>query len=164
MSLERAVSFEHAGRWPSAEASDSVTLDWDRRHRRRLRLATDSGAVLLLDLPKAAALAAGDGLRTERGAWIAVRAADEPLLEVTCGDLHRLLRLAWHVGNRHVPAEIRKDALRIRPDHVIAGMLRGLGAEVREIVAPFQPEGGAYAEHGAHGHDPAHAHGHDHEH
>jgi urease accessory protein len=167
--LDRATSFRHAGRWPRHEASDSVTLDFDRRHRRRLRLATDSGAELLLDLPKAAALAAGDGLRTEAGAWIEVRAAEEPLLEVTCGDAHRLLRLAWHVGNRHVPAEIGAHAIRIRPDHVIAAMLRGLGAEVCEVVAPFQPEGGAYAEQGGQGHghhDHAHprVHGHDHEH
>jgi urease accessory protein len=160
--LDRATSFQHAGRWPRHEASDSVTLDFDRRHRRRLRLATDSGAELLLDLPKAAALAAGDGLRTEGGAWIEVRAAEEPLLEVTCGDAHRLLRLAWHIGNRHVPAEIAPTAIRIRPDHVIAAMLRGLGAAVREIVAPFQPEGGAYAEEGGHAH--GHHHGHDHEH
>jgi urease accessory protein len=165
--LDRATSFSHAGRWPRHQASDSVTLDFDRRHRRRLRLATDSGAELLLDLPKAAALAAGDGLRTAGGAWIEVRAAEEPLLEVTCADAHRLLRLAWHVGNRHVPAEIGPAAIRIRPDHVIAAMLRGLGAEVREIVAPFQPEGGAYAEREpahehdhSHRHDPEHDHGH----
>jgi urease accessory protein len=159
-SLQRAIAFSHAGHGPSHEAADSVTLDFDRRHRRRLRLATDSGAELLLDLPKAAALAAGDGLHTESGAWIEVRAAEEPLLEVTCRDAHRLVRLAWHVGNRHVPAEIGPHAIRIRPDPVIADMLRGLGAHVREIVAPFQPEGGAYAEQGGH----AHSHGRDHEH
>jgi urease accessory protein len=159
---QRAIAFGRAGHWPQDEAADSVTLDFDRRHRRRLRLATDSGAELLLDLPKAAALAAGDGLQTEAGAWIEVRAAEEPLLEITCADPHRLLRLAWHVGNRHVPAEIGPHAIRIRPDHVIAAMLRGLGAHVREIAAAFQPEGGAYAEQSGHGH--SHSQGHDHGH
>ena len=71
-----------------------------------------------------------------------MRAAEEPLLEVTCDDPHRLLRLGWHIGNRHVPAELEPAAIRIRPDHVIADMVRGLGGRVREIEAPFQPEGG----------------------
>jgi urease accessory protein len=158
LSLQRVVSCSRAGQWPSHEARDGVTLDYDRRHRRRLRLSTDSGAELLLDLPKAVPLAEGDGLQTEEGAWIAVHAAAEPLLEVTCEDAHRLLRLGWHIGNRHVPAELRRAAIRIRPDHVIADMVRGLGGQVRAIEAPFQPESGAYAGHG--GHPPEHAHGH----
>ena len=133
-----------------------MTLDYDHRHRRRLRLSTDSGAELLLDLPKAVPLAEGDGLRTEEGAWIAVRAAAEPLLEVTCADAHGLLRLGWHIGNRHVPAELRREAIRIRPDHVIADMVRGLGGYVRQIEAPFQPESGAYDGHGTH--PPEHPH------
>jgi len=146
---QRVVSFCHAGHWPRHEARDAVTLDYDHRHRRRLRLSTDAGAELLLDLPKAAALAEGDGLCTESGAWIAVRAAKERLLEVTCDDPHRLLRLGWHIGNRHVPAELRAGAIRIRPDHVIAEMVRGLGGRVRELEAPFQPESGAYAGQGS---------------
>lgn len=141
----RAIGFEPVGRWPRAQASDTVTLDFDRRHRRRLRLATDSGTELLLDLPRAVALAEGDGLLTEAGAWIAVRAAEEPLLEATARDAHALARLAWHIGNRHVPAEIGPTAIRIRPDPVIAELIRGQGGAVREIVAPFQPEPGAYA-------------------
>ena len=80
---------------------------------------------------------------------------------MTCDDPHRLLRLGWHIGNRHVPAEHRPTAIRIRPDHVIADMVRGLGGRVREIEAPFQPESGAYA--GGHAHR-RHDHGHDHEH
>lgn len=137
-----------------------VTLDYDHRHRRRLRLATDTGAELLLDLPKAAALADGDGLCSEAGTWIAVRAASEPLLELTCDDAHHLLRLGWHIGNRHVPAELRAGAIRIRPDHVIADMVRGLGGRVRELEAPFQPEAGAYAAASGHAHGHAHDHGH----
>lgn len=149
----RSTQFHPAGSWPEAEAVDSVTLDFDLRHRRRIALTTDAGHALLLDLPKAVALADGDGLRTETGQWVSVRAAAESLLEVSARDPHHLTRLAWHIGNRHVPAEIEAAVIRIRPDHVIAEMLRGLGATVREVHAPFQPERGAYAHHGGHGHD-----------
>ena len=144
--MERASLHRPAGQWPAEQAVDSVTLDFDRRHRRRLRLVTDAGAPLLLDLEKTAVLCHGDGLRTERGSWVRVEAAAEPLLEIRARDAQHLARLAWHVGNRHVPAEVGASTLRIRPDHVIAGMLEGLGADVREILEPFLPERGAYAE------------------
>lgn len=150
--MERATRHLAAGQWPAERASDRLTLDFDRRHRRRIRLVTDSGSPLLLDLPEAAVLAHGDGLCTERGTWLRVEAAAERLLEVRARDPLHLARLAWHVGNRHVPAELRPDTLRIRPDHVIAAMLEGLGARVGEVVAPFQPERGAYAERSGHAH------------
>lgn len=160
----RAVAATPAGGWPEAEARDSVTLAYDERFRRRIRLSTDVGAELLLDLPKAVALGDGDGLRLEDGGWVRVRAAAEPLVELT-GDASLLLRLAWHLGNRHTPAQLMPGALRIRPDHVLVEMARGLGAAVREIAAPFQPESGAYAQGQAHshGHGHSHAHGHDHD-
>lgn len=150
--MRQAEQHSPAGSWAPEAASDSVTLDFDMRHRRRIRLVTDAGEPLLLNLPKAVALGEGDGLRTDRGEWILVRAAVEPLLEVTAEDRRHLTRLAWHVGNRHVPAEIGEEALRIRPDHVIAQMLEGLGGRVRSIEAPFQPERGAYAHGGDHAH------------
>lgn len=146
--MRRATSHSPRGHWPKDAATDSVTLDYDSRHRRRIRLTTDGGAPLLLDLPKAVALGHGDGLRTETGDWVAVWAAPEPLLEITADNPHHLLRLAWHIGNRHIPAQIEAGAIRIRPDHVIAEMIVGLGGHVREIRAPFQPEAGAYAGHG----------------
>lgn len=155
--LERATSHHPAGEWPRDDARDRATLDFDQRHRRRVRIVTDSGTSLLLDLPKAVALAAGDGLALEGGGFVEIVAAPEPLLEVRGDDAHHLARLAWHVGNRHVPAELREDAIRIRPDHVIAEMLAGLGACVSELEAPFQPESGAYA--GSHAHGPRHEHG-----
>jgi urease accessory protein len=150
--MKRAVSSSTAGSWPEQEARDSVTLAYDERFRRRIRLATDKGAELLLDLPKAVALGDGDGLRLEDGGWVRVAAAHEPLVELT-GDPSLLLRLAWHLGNRHTPAQLLPGALRIRPDHVLVEMARNLGAEVRELAAPFQPESGAYAQSGGHGHD-----------
>ncbi|SLN62122.1 urease accessory protein UreE [Oceanibacterium hippocampi] len=169
--MERAIEHRPRGNWPADAAGDSVTLDFHDRHRRRIRLATDGGNAVLLDLPKAIAMADGDGLKTEAGAWIAVRAAPEALLDITADDSHHLIRLAWHLGNRHIPAEIDAARIRIRPDHVIAEMLRGLGGRVVEVTAPFQPESGAYAGTGAgdvhdhgHGHEHHHGDGHDHGH
>jgi len=99
----------------------------------------------------------------EDGRLVEVVAAPEPLLEIRGTDPHHRVRLAWHLGNRHLPTQITAKALRIRRDHVIEAMVKGLGARVVEITAPFDPEGGAYAEsadsHAAHGHV-AHDHGH----
>lgn len=153
--LGRAVAHAPSGHWDTSSETDRVTLAFDDRHRRRIRLDTDAGAMLLLDLPRAVALSDGDGLSLEEGGWIRVVAAPETVMEVRATDRHHLLRLAWHIGNRHLPAQIMEDVIVLRPDHVIADMLRGLGATVTEAERPFQPEGGAY-DHG-HGHD----HGHD---
>jgi len=165
--MQRAIAHVDAAAWPAEAAADSVTLDFDARHRRRIRLETDAGEKVLLDLPKATAMANGDGLRLDDGRWLKVLAAPETLLEVRCAEPPALVRIAWHLGNRHLPTEIRGDVLRIRPDHVIEDMLRGLGATVRQIRAPFQPEGGAYGSHGGGGHRHGHSHHghrHDHEH
>lgn len=170
--MRRAVQHAPAGQWPRGQDSASVTLDFDARHRRRMRLPLDGGAEFLLDLPKAVAMAEGDGLYLDDGSWIAVKAAAEPVLDIRIADRRALMRIAWHLGNRHLPTEIHADGLRIRPDHVIEEMLRRLGASVEEIRAPFQPEGGAYGGHGAqpgaHDHDSHgqrhHHHGHDHHH
>ena len=139
-----------AGHWPKQQAADTLSLDFDARHRRRIRLTTDQGEDVLLDLPKALAMADGDGLQLDDGRWLRVQAATELIVEVRHGDADQLMRLAWHLGNRHLPTEIRGQVLRIRPDHVIEDMLRGFGANVLEVQAPFQPEGGAYSGHGHH--------------
>jgi len=140
-----------AGHWPKESAAGTLTLDFDTRHRRRIRLTVDAGEDILLDLPKAVAMADGDGVQLEDGRWLRVQAAAEQVTEVRHEDPRELVRLAWHLGNRHLSTEIRDRALRIRPDHVIERMLRGLGAELTRIEAPFQPEGGAYG--GRHRHD-----------
>ena len=165
--MRRAVHHAHAGHWPEAEAAGTVVLDFDARHRRRIRLATDGGEDVLLDLPKAVAMADGDGLELDGGGWLRVTAAPEPLAEIRAGSAHAMVRVAWHLGNRHLPTQIVGEMLRIRPDHVIEAMVRGLGVEVRRIEAPFQPEGGAYSGegggHGHHHHDHADDHDHDHD-
>lgn len=149
-----------AGEWPMEECRGTVTLAYEERHRRRIRLTTDKGEDVLLDLSRATVLRDGDGLMVEEGGYVAVRAAQEDLVEVTAPTSEHLARLAWHIGNRHFPAEILSDCIRIRNDHVLVDMMRGLGGAVRRLRAPFNPEGGAYESHGhAHGHEPHH---HDH--
>lgn len=139
-----------AGHWPEEKAAGTLTLDFDARHRRRIRLTADQGQDVLLDLPKAVAMADGDGLQLADGRWLRVQAAPELIVEIRHKDPDQLARLAWHLGNRHLPTEIRNQSLRIRPDHVIEDMLHGFGAELVEVHAPFQPEGGAYRSHGHH--------------
>jgi urease accessory protein len=154
MSLRCASIHCRAGLWPKEKAAGVVTLDFEVRLRRRVCLTTDEGEDVLLDLPKAVAMADGDGLQLEDHRWLEIRAAAEPVVEVRHRDPNQLIRLAWHLGNRHLPIEIRNQAFRMRPDHVIEDMLHGLGAELVNLHAPFQAEGGAYGRHGnQHGHD-----------
>ena len=146
--LPSAAIHRPAGQWPEHEAADALTLDFEGRHRRRIRLMTDRGEDVLLDLPKAVAMADGDGLQLADGRWLKVQAADEPVVEVRHKDPVQLVRLAWHLGNRHLPTEMDEAVLRIRPDHVIETMLERFGAVLLRTQAPFQPEGGAYGGHG----------------
>jgi urease accessory protein len=141
----RAERIDRAGQWPRERARGTVTLGYDDRHRRRLRLESDAGEPFLLDLPRAGVLEEGDGLALSDGSWLAVQAAPEPLIEVTASSPELLTRLAWHIGNRHLPAQLEGGRILIRNDHVIAAMLEGLGARLRRIDAPFTPERGAYA-------------------
>jgi len=144
MTMHCASTHRPAGHWPKEKAAGSLTLDFDARHRRRIRLIADQGEDVLLDLPKAVAMADGDGLQLDDGRWLKVQAATELIVEVRHKDSGQLMRLAWHLGNRHLPTEIRNQVLRIRPDHVIEDMLHGFGAVLVKVQAPFQPEGGAY--------------------
>ena len=157
--MQSASIHRPAGHWPNEKAIGTLTLDFDARHRRRIRLSADHGEDVLLDLPKTVAMADGDGLQLDDGNWLMIRAAAEPLTEVRHADRHQLMRLAWHLGNRHLPTEIRGSVLLIRPDHVIEDMLRGFGADLQEVQAAFQPEGGAYG----HGHHHKHHEGQHHD-
>ena len=136
-----------------------LRLDHHHRHRRRLTLKTEEGETILLDLPAAVHLRGGDKLLLDDGAILDVEALDEPLLQITATDISALIRIAWHLGNRHLPTQLLGTVLRIREDHVLEEMVRRLGATVAHVVAPFDPEGGAYA--GSPGHHHDHAHGHE---
>ena len=150
--MRRLIRAAAAGSWPADAAQGSLTLGFLDRNRRRIRLATDSGEAVLLDLPQAAALAEGDGLAFENGGWLVVHAAPEDVLEIGAADACHLARLAWHLGNRHLPVEVVNGAcLRIAYDHVIEAMLEGLGAHSERRLSPFQPETGAYAGEHRHG-------------
>lgn len=170
--MRRAISVMPSGSW-NGGVSATVTLAFDERHRRRIRMIDDAGEPFLLDLPDAVQLADGDGLALEGGGVIAVKAAPEPVAEIRCRDAETAARIAWHIGNRHTPLQVLAEGrLRIRDDHVLVAMVEGLGATVARLSAPFEPEGGAYANaasqgtghrHG-HNHNHHHDHGHDHHH
>src|SRR6266581_4869482 len=162
----RATQVRGQYRWTVAPA-DTVVLDFDGRHRRRMAMTGTRGLEFLLDLENATVLRGGDALVLDDGRLVEVVAAPEPLLEIRGTDPHHLVRVAWHLGNRHLPTQIMAKGLRIRRDHVIEAMVKGLGARVIEIEAPFDPEGGAYAGGGhGHAHDDDHVHRHhaDHDH
>lgn len=143
--MRRAIAVHKGGHWPEEAAIDRVTLAFVDRHRRRLRLVADSGTPFLLDLPRAQHLADGDGLELDNGGYVRVCASPERVLEIEADGPAELLRLAWHLGNRHLPVQAFEGKLRIRDDHVIAEMVQGLGGRVIRLNAPFDPETGAYA-------------------
>jgi urease accessory protein len=162
------------GHLAGTQIVDTITLDRQSRYRRRVLLTTDGGRELLLDLPEVTYLAHGDGLAVEGGA-VLVKAAAEDLLEIHAADALALATIAWHLGNRHTPAEITRGAIYIQPDHVLAELVEQLGAHVHRVRRPFEPEGGAYGGkgplhsghhhgHGGHHHHHGHDHAHDHHH
>jgi len=181
--LIRAIEVLPAGKWLGNTALDRLVLNYDERHRRRLRYVAEGGTTFLLDLPRAAVLRAGDGLRLEDGSIVLVEASPEQLIAITAADTAALIRLAWHIGNRHLPAQLEPQRILIREDAVIEHMLRGLGATIKHVLEPFTPEAGAYDNAAAsgqrphahpqeqghsnghsHDHAPAQQHGHDHPH
>jgi len=160
----------------------SVELDWDTRQKSRFDTDDTQGRRIGVFLPRGTTVRGGDVLVAEDGSLIKVIAQPQPVLRITpCaehGSPFDLVRAAYHLGNRHVAIELTPQHLQIEPDHVLAEMLRHMHLDVTEMVAPFEPEGGAYAAHAAHaghahghddhghdhGHDHAHDHAHDHEH
>lgn len=154
----------------------TVTLDWDVRQKSRFDAESSEGRRVGVFLPRGTVVRGGDVLVTQDGSLLRVVAAPQPVLRITaCTDHHHghdhdpafdLMRAAYHLGNRHVPIELRPDHLKIEPDHVLADMLRAMHLNVAEVREPFEPEGGAYAAgHGGHaGHSHGHGHAHDHDH
>ena len=148
----RAQQILHAGDWDAALEIDRVLIDFDRRHRRRIQLLTVNGGTVLLDLPQAVRLRDGDGLVVD-GGIVRVVAQAEAIAEIHAHDDATLVRIAWHLGNRHLPVQLIRDRIRIRADHVIEEMVELIGGHVDRIEAPFDPEGGAYAGGHSHAHD-----------
>jgi urease accessory protein len=145
--MRRASSILSDGQFEQVRIVDHVVLDAGERHRRRVVLTGERGTVFLLDLPQAVVLRDGDGLVLDDGSVIRVTGKPELLVEVAAASAHDLARIAWHIGNRHIDLQVLGDRLRVRRDHVLEAMLRGLGAQLTPIEAPFDPEPGAYAGH-----------------
>jgi urease accessory protein len=132
---------------------DRLTLAYDQRHRRRIAMTADGGLSFLLDLETATVLDDGDAVRLDDGRLVQVKAAPENLIEIRAESPLLLKKIIWHLGNRHVPAEITPEAIYIAADHVLLEMVRGLGASARHVERPFRPEQGAYHQHGPEGHE-----------
>lgn len=158
----RATRVIRRDRLAGGEVVDRIVLDSGDRHRRRMAMRGVGGTAFLLDLPAATVLEDGDALVLADGRLVWVEAAPEALLEIRAPSPLALKRLIWHIGNRHIPAEIGEEAVFIAFDHVLAEMVRGLGGSAEPVTRPFRPEGGAYAEGHAHGHaHDGHHHHHD---
>ncbi len=164
----RATSIVRKPAVKADRIADRVVLDHEDRQRRRIALTGEGGLAFLLDLDKPAVLGEGDALKLEDGRLVAVEAAPQRLLEIRAENPLRLMRVAWHIGNRHTPAEIGAEAIWIEDDHVLAEMVRGQGCSLAQVTRPFRPERGAYDhaghDHAGHGHAHHHDHGHDHGH
>ena len=135
-----------AGSWADKPA-DIAVLDHDQRHRRRIAMRARGGLAFLLDLAETMTLRNGDGLLLDDGRVVEVEAGAEDLAAITAQDGAMLMRIAWHLGNRHCPTQLAGDRLLIRRDHVVEAMVRGLGGTVDHVEAAFDPEGGAYGGH-----------------
>lgn len=150
----------------------TVELDWDIRQKSRFDARLSDGRAIAVFLPRGSVVRGGDVLLTVEGELVRVIAAPQAVLRITACPAHPLseqafdlMRAAYHLGNRHVPIELKPDHLKIEPDHVLADMLRAMHLEVAEVSEAFEPEGGAYGGHGhsqGHSHGDSHGHGHTH--
>ena len=148
ITLPIAQTLHRKGHWTGT--ADLCELDYTERFLRRKRLTTASGTTFIVDLAKTTSLDDGDALELDNGKLIAITAGSEALYKVSGSNL---VRLAWHIGNRHTPCQINADHLLIQADPVIGHMLEHLGANVDHVTAPFTPEGGAYGHGRTHSHE-----------
>ena len=150
------------------QRASTITLDWDTRQKSRFDAADSAGRQLGVFLPRGTVVRGGDVLVAEDGSLVRVQAAPQAVLRITActehGSPFDLTRAAYHLGNRHVPIELQPDHLKIEPDHVLADMLRAMHMTVVAVSESFEPENGAYGDHGAAAHRHSHEHGHSHEH
>ena len=173
----RVVRVVSSAQSDSARHIDSVMLAPDQRRLQSAHLTGVNGTLIGLMLPEPVMLRMGDAFELDDGSFVDIVIEPEPLIEVRGNDLTHLARLAWHLGDRHVPVQVLTNRLRLRRDDALEAMLAALGARLTPIEAPFDPEGGAYATHAAHDHghhhdgcghdhhhDHAHGHGHRHHH
>jgi urease accessory protein len=153
--MRRVTCIRRHGDWDAASAADRVVLDAGERHLRRVVLRGEGGNEFLVDLPQPVQLHDGDGLLLDDGAAVLIAGAPEPLIEIAAASALDAVRLAWHLGNRHTDVQILGGKIRIRRDHVLEDMLRGLGAQLTTLAAPFDPEASTPHEHGhgQHNHD-----------
>jgi len=147
----------------------TASLDWDTRQKSRFEAIDSSGRAIAVFLPRGTIVRGGDVLVAEDGSLVVVEALAQPVLAVTAAATAHapaldLARAAYHLGNRHVPLEVRADRLVLEPDHVLAELMRRMGLEVAETSGAFEPEAGAYEPASAHRHATAHHHDHDHDH
>jgi urease accessory protein len=157
--MHRVTAIKSSSEWDVALAIDRVTLDASDRNRRRIVLTAEQGTQVLLDFAAPVTLHDGDGLLLDDGSLVLVAGAPERLIEISAHGALDTLRLAWHLGNRHTDVQIVGDRLRIRRDHVLEEMLRGLGAHMSELNAPFDPEQPSPSHEQSHEHNHGHAHG-----
>jgi urease accessory protein len=150
--MRRVAQIKPAGEWPAAKATDRVVLDAGDRNRRRIVMHGEKGIEFLLDEAKPVSLRDGDGLVLDDGSIVLVAGESERLVEILAGSALDAVRLAWHLGNRHTDVQIVGDKIRIRRDHVLEDMLRGLGAKLSSLDAPFDPEPASPAHEHSHGH------------
>ena len=174
----RVVRVVSSAQSDSARHIDSVMLAPDQRRLQSAHLTGVNGTLIGLMLPEPVMLRMGDAFELDDGSLVDIVIEPEPLIEVRGTDLTHLARLAWHLGDRHVPVQVLTNRLRLRRDDTLEAILAALGARLTLIEAPFDPEGGAYATHAApdhghhhhdgcghdHHHDHAHGHGHGHDH
>ena len=158
--MPRATSVLAAADRRDRPVIDTVILDYAQRSAQKITVTGVKGGAFEIDLRQPARLRTDDVLVLEDGGLVEVVAAPEPLIEARAKDLAVLSRLAWHLGDRHVPVQVLPNRIRVRRDAAIEALLRSLGAKVMIIEAPFEPEGGAYAS--SHGHEHDHGHAHDH--
>jgi urease accessory protein len=154
MAVRRVAEIKHVGAWDAGAALDRVVLDANDRNRRRIVMTGEGGTDFLLDVEQPVSLRDGDGLVLDDGSVVLVTGAREKLMEISAGNALDTVRLAWHLGNRHTDVQIVRDKIRIRRDHVLEDMLRGLGAQLAPLDTAFDPESPT----------PSHEHGHEHHH
>ena len=162
--MQRAIKLVSRAERGDRPVVDTAILDYAQRSTQKITVTGVKGGQFEIDLAQPARLRTDDTLLLDNGTLIEVVAAPEPLIEARASDLAHLARLAWHLGDRHVPAQLFANRIRVRREPAIEALLRSLGAKLALIEAPFEPEGGAYASaHGQahdHAHDREHAHGH----